>query len=75
MNSKYYQEHQRTCNILIKFIYLMVSKLFYLLMDGKHLINCLRYDRSKVKILLGKTVTNVNLKTLTILTKRLILDA
>ena len=53
----------------------MVSKLFYLLMDGKQLINCLRYDRSKVKILLGKTVTNVNLKTLTILTKRLILDA
>ena len=30
---KYYHEHQSTCNILIKFTYLMVSKLLYLIMD------------------------------------------
>ena len=30
---KYYHEHQRTCNTLIKFSYLMASKLLSLLMD------------------------------------------
>ena len=33
INSKYYHEHQATCNILIKFTYLMASELLYLLMD------------------------------------------
>ena len=32
VNSKYYPEHQHTCDIL-KFIYLMASKLLYLVMD------------------------------------------
>ena len=33
INSKYYHEHQATCNILIKFTYLMALELLYLLMD------------------------------------------
>ena len=33
LNSKYYHDHQPTCNILIKFTYLMASELLYLLMD------------------------------------------
>ena len=48
VNSKYYQEHQRTCDILIKFTYLMVSKLLYLLMDCETLLNCPRWNRSEV---------------------------
>ena len=38
---------------------------------GKHLINCLRQNMSEAKTLLAK---KVNLKTLTIFTKILILD-
>ena len=33
MNSKYYREHQRTCNILITYTYLMTTKLIHLIMD------------------------------------------
>ena len=40
VNSKDYREHQRTCDISIMFIYLMVSKLIYLFMD-KETNNCL----------------------------------
>ena len=35
VNSKYYHERYHTCNILIKFTYLMASKLLHLLMDCK----------------------------------------
>ena len=41
MNSKHHREHQRTCDILM-FMYLMVSKLLYLLMDWETLIKCTR---------------------------------
>ena len=33
VNSKYYRERQRTCNILMIITYLMMSKLIFLLMD------------------------------------------
>ena len=33
VGSKYYREHQRNCNILIMFTYLMTSKLIYIIMD------------------------------------------
>ena len=33
VNSKYYCEHKRTCNILMIFTYMMASKLIYLLME------------------------------------------
>ena len=36
VNSKYYHEHQRCCDILM-FIYLMASKLRYLLVDWETL--------------------------------------
>ena len=116
MNSKYYREHQHACDILM-FIYLMASKLFYVIMDwvtfnpnmteipiikNQSMICSAKrflYDRdlrrekfnkfhaleqgssviralqSAMMILLTKIVSNVNLKTLTILTKRLILVA
>ena len=37
VNSKYYREHQRTCNILITYTYLMTTILIYLLMDCEKL--------------------------------------
>ena len=84
VNSKYYHEHQRTCTILTKFTYLMASKLLYLLMDWEtfNLLSSLEQVRGVIRalqtsmiVLLAKIVSNVNLKALTILAKRLILDA
>ena len=53
VNSEYYHEHQATCNILIKFTYLMASKLL----------------QTSAMVLLAEIVSNVNLKTSTILAK------
>ena len=53
VNSKYSHEHQATCNILIKFTYLMASKLL----------------QTSTMVLLAEIVSNVNLKTSTILAK------
>ena len=81
---KYYHEHQRTCDILIKFTCLMAPKLLYLLIDWEafnHLsaleqINgVIRAIQTSTVVLFAKVVCNVNWKALIILTKRLILDA
>ena len=59
---------------------LMTSKLLYLLMDWEtvHLLEqvsgVIRALQTSMMVLLTKIVSKVNLKTLTILTKRLILD-
>ena len=82
-NSKYYHEHQRTCNVLTKFTYLIASKLLYLLMDWEtfNLLSSLEQVRGVIRalqtsmiVLLAKIISNVNLKALTIFAKRLILD-
>ena len=42
VNPKHSHDYQLTCQILIKFTSLMVSKLLYLLINCKHLIACVR---------------------------------
>ena len=44
MNSKYYREHQRSCDISIMLTYLMTSKLSYLHMDCET-FNCLHQSK------------------------------
>ena len=83
MNFKYYHGHQSACNILINFPCLMELKLLYLLMDWKtiNLLPALEQVRGVIRalqtsmmVLLAK-FSNVNLITITILAKRLILNA
>ena len=78
---KYYNEHQPTCNILIKYIW-WSQNFFIFSWIGKQLIACVRTahrcNQSSSNIhddSCGEAVNNINLKTLTILVKRLILDA
>ena len=79
MNSKYHHEHQRTCNILIKFTYLMASILLYQLTDWEtfNYLSALERVRGQTSMmmLLAIIVSNVNLKALTVLARMLILDA
>ena len=84
MNSEYYHEYQCTCDILIKF-YKSDGVKTTLSTHGLgkiELIVCVgtgqRCNQSPSNIhmvLQAKKVSNVDLKALTILTKRLILDA
>ena len=83
VNSKYYHEHQRTCDILIKFTYLIASKLLHLLIDWetfnqlsalKQVRGVIRALQTSMIVLLAKIVSSVTWKALTILAKRFILD-
>ena len=54
VNSKYYHEYERTCNILIKLIHLMASKLLYLLMSWETFNQLPALEQVKIKTIFGE---------------------
>ena len=87
MNSKYYHGRQPTCNILIKFTYLVsddvktassthaFGNIYYQLpaLEQVRVVN--RALKVSMMVLLAKIVVNVNFKDANYSRKRLILDA
>ena len=58
MNSRYYRDHQRTCNILIMVTYLMSSKLIYPLI-GLGNIELIGYNKAGLMCNLGPSVSTM----------------